>query len=157
PQLSLSDQTRPVLENDRKFCKLIEETVDGAKFAAAVQTFLQLTDPAFLDSLRAAMAKAKPIVEESAVGITGDLLLLRETRHGLILFGGAGKNSYNLKRAVAFLADLGGDDSYKGLVGANVDAKHGFSLVVDFAGNDIYEPAELGLATGRLGCGCVID
>lgn len=157
PQEMLDDTTRPHLEGDRKFCKLIEESVDGPKFASAVQTFLQLTDPAFLDGLRAALAKAAPLTTAAPEGMSGDLLLVRETRHGLIVFGGAGKNVYTLTRPVAFLADLGGDDTYRGTVAASFDAKHPFSLVVDFAGNDTYEPAELGLATGRLGCGCLID
>lgn len=157
PQLPVNDRTRPVLRDDVAFCVAWEETIDGAKFAAAVQTFLLLTDPAYLDDLRDAMGKAAPPAGAAPAGAGGEVLAVKETRHGLILLGGKRRNTYDLKQPVAFLADLGGDDVYKGMLAASYDADHPFGLVVDFAGDDTYEPAELGLATGRLGCGCLID
>lgn len=157
PQLSVNEKTRLVLRDDLAFCTAWEETIDGPMFAAAVQTFLLLADPDYLDTLRAAMAKAAPLAGGAPDGIGGELLAVRETRHGRIVLGGGKRNTYDLKRAVAFLADLGGDDTYRGVVASSFDADHPFGLVVDFAGDDTYEPVELGLATGRLGCGCLID
>ena len=156
-QVRLTDKSRPRLRDDRTFCLLWEQSVDRAKFAAAVRTLLQLTDPDYLAELRAAMAKATPMAGTVPDGITGPVLAVAETRHGWIVLGGDGKNAYDLKRPVAFLADLGGDDSYKGTVASSSDADHPFGVAVDFAGNDTYEPGELGLATGRLGVGCLID
>jgi hypothetical protein len=156
PQLRLTDETRPGLRDDRVFCTAWAETIDGPKFAAAVRTLLQLTDPTYLDELHAAMTAA-PVMRGAPEGITGDMLAVRETRHGLIVLGGKDANAYDLKQPVAFLADLGGDDTYKGTIAASSNVGHAFGLAVDFAGNDTYAPAELGLATGRLGFGCLID
>ena len=157
PQVRLTDKSRPWLRDDRTFCTLWEQSVDHAKFAAAIRTLLQLTDPGYLSELRAAMVKTTPFAGKVPDGIGGPVLAVAETRHGLIVLAGDGKNTYDLKRPVAFLADLGGDDSYKGVVASSFDADHPFGLGVDFAGNDTYEPGELGLATGRLGVGCLID
>lgn len=157
PQVRLTNKTRPRLRDDRTFCTLWEQSVDHAKFAASVRTLLQLTDPDYLAELRAAMAKAVPFTGKVPAGITGPVLAVAETRHGLIVLAGDGKNAYDLRRPVAFLADLGGDDSYKGTVASSFDADHPFGVAIDFAGNDTYEPGELGLATGRLGVGCLID
>jgi hypothetical protein len=158
PQLALNDQTRPGLRDDLAFCTAWEDAIAGPKFAAAVQTCLLLTDPAYLDELRVAMAKVTPGSGGGPFAdVAGEVLAIKATRHGLIILGGGKRNIYSLKRPVAFLADLGGDDTYKGVVASSFDAEHPFSLVVDFAGDDTYEPSELGLATGRLGCGCLID
>ncbi|HYH65549.1 MAG TPA: hypothetical protein VD866_12705 [Urbifossiella sp.] len=89
--------------------------------------------------------------------MTGEVLAVRETPHGLIVVGGGAANTYDPKRPVAFLADLGGDDTYRGVSASSSDADHPFGLAVDLAGDDTYEPAALGLATGRLGCGCLVD
>ncbi len=157
PQESLDEKTRAQLQDDLKFCTTWEEKIDGQKFTASVQTFLQLTSPDYLDELRSVMAKASPLRDRGVKGSAGELLFVRETRHGLIVLAGGKKNTFELTEPVAFLADLAGDDTYKGQVAASFDAKHSFSLVVDFSGNDAYESVELGLATGRLGSGCLID
>jgi hypothetical protein len=156
PQLRLSDRTQPDLLADRDFCARWAEAIDAPRFAAAVRTLLLLSDPVYLDELRTAMA-ASPDRAKSPDGITGDILCARQTKHGLIVLGAGGANAYDLKQPIAFLADLGGDDTYKGVIASSFDASHPFGLVVDFAGNDTYTPAELGLATGRLGVGCLID
>lgn len=156
PQLSLSDRTRPDLRDDRTFCTQWADAIDGPKFTASVRTLLLLTDPAYLDELKAAMAAA-PVVGGAPAGLIGGVLAVRETRHGRIVLGGKGANVYLLKQPVAFLADLGGDDAYQGVVASSFDAAHPFGVVVDFAGDDAYVGAELGLATGRLGCGILID
>ncbi|HUR52625.1 MAG TPA: hypothetical protein VMZ71_00710, partial [Gemmataceae bacterium] len=157
PQSALNEKTRPRLEGDLECCTTWEEKIDGRAFANAVQTLLLLTDPSYLDGLRAVMAKATPLPAAATVGITGEVLAAKDTRHGLIVLGGAKANTFDLKRPVAFLADLGGDDTYKGVIAASYDADHPFGVAVDFAGDDTYAPSELGLATGRLGCGCLID
>jgi hypothetical protein len=157
PQATFSDKNRPILKDDRAFCTAWERTIDGPKFAAATRTLLQLSDPVFLESLKAAMAGASKTTAGSPTGVGGDLLEVKETRHGLIILAGGGKNTYDVKQPVAFLADLGGDDVYKGVIASSFGAKHPFGIACDFAGNDTYEPAEMGLATGRFGAGILID
>ena len=157
PQLPVNDTTRPGLRDDRTFCALWQEKVDGPKFAAAVRTALLLTDPAYLDELKGAMANAALFTGKPPDGIGGELLAVADTRHGLIVFGGGKANRYDPKRPVALLADLGGNDTYAGVVAASFDLAHPFGLAVDFAGDDTYAPAAFGLATGRLGLGVLID
>jgi hypothetical protein len=157
PQVRLNEKTRPLLRDDLAFCTHWEQTINGPTFAASIQTFLQLADPTYLNDLKAAMEKTRPMVGPAPEGMTGEFLAVRETRHGLIVLSGGKQNSYKLNQPVAFLADVGGDDTYKRTVASSFDVSHPFGMVVDFAGDDIYEPSELGLATGRLGCGCLID
>lgn len=157
PQLTLNDQTKPLLESDVRFCALAARSFDTPAFLSSVLTVLRLAEPTFLDSLRRAMENAKPIAAKGPDGLTGELLHASQTKNGWIIIGAKGKNTYSGKDSVAFLADLGGDDSYKGLIASSFDAKRPFSFLVDFAGNDDYDGAALGLATGRLGCGCLID
>jgi hypothetical protein len=90
-------------------------------------------------------------------GMTGDVRLVHHTAQGLIVIGGPGPNTYDLDQPVALIIDLGGDDLYRGSIGASGDADHGNAAVIDLSGNDVYEAAPLGLATGRLGVGLVVD
>lgn len=115
-----------------------------------------LADPGYLARLKKALEAARPI-RHAVPGVRGELLYHKQTPHGLILFGGKGSNTYDLKVPVAFLADLGGDDHYHGQIASSFDADHPHSVLVDFAGNDTYEGAPLGLATGRLGVGLLLD
>jgi hypothetical protein len=150
PQLPLNDQTRPILQGDKTFCTLIAERCDWAKLVSAAKVLASLADPDYLASLKKALEAAQPI-KAAVPGVTGDILLKKQTRHGLILFGGKGPNTYDLNEPVAVLVDLGGDDIYKGILAASFDAEHPLGVLIDFAGDDTYECAELGLATGRAG------
>ncbi|HKB35618.1 MAG TPA: hypothetical protein VKD72_04135 [Gemmataceae bacterium] len=156
PQMSYNSDTKKQLLNDRAFCTFAREKFDWSAFIGSAQTLLALLDPAYLDELKKVLNEAKRI-KETIPGVTGDLLLKKETPHGLILIGGKGKNTYDLKVPVALLIDLGGDDTYKGKVAASFDADHPISVVIDLEGNDRYEGDEYGLATGRLGIGLLAD
>jgi hypothetical protein len=159
PQMDFSqvnDKTLPGLQNDRAFCTLAHTQIDWSRILGAFHVLCQLSDPAYLKELKSVLERAKPI-DKQVPGVTGDLLYHQETRHGLILFGGKGVNTYELKVPVALLIDLGGDDTYKGKIASNFDAEHPLSVVIDLDGNDTYEPEEYGLATGRLGIGLLID
>jgi hypothetical protein len=70
---------------------------------------------------------------------------------------GAGPNTYELDHRFGLVIDLGGDDLYRGMIGASTDADHGNAVVIDLSGNDTYDGATFGLATGRLGVGLLID
>ncbi len=151
-----NEKTQPILKDDRTFLNLVHEQIDWAQLIGATQTLLQLTDPSYLVQLRKAMVNAAPITQTEA-GVSGDLLYRMETPHGLILLGGKGDNTYDLKKPVAFLADLAGNDTYRGTVASSYDADHPFAVVIDFAGDDKYECGKLGLACGRLGAGVLVD
>jgi hypothetical protein len=157
PQLPFNEQTKPILKNDRTLCALIHDRCDWAKMVGAAKVLASLADPAYLAELKKVLESARPI-NAKVPGVTGDLLYKKHTRHGLILFGGKGPNTYHLKEPVALLVDLGGDDHYRGLVASSFDADHPHSVVIDFEGNDTYEADELGLATGRAcGVGLLLD
>src|SRR5205823_4975188 len=134
----VSDDNRGRLQNDRAFCGIASQSFDWEKLVGSAKTLALLTRPAFLRKLKKRLEALKPI-KEAVPGVTGDILYKKETPHGLILFGGKGANRYELKTPVAFLADLGGDDVYKGVVASSFDADHPNSVVIDFAGDDTYE------------------
>lgn len=57
----------------------------------------------------------------------------------------------------ALVIDVGGDDVYRGTIGANASVEQGVNVVIDLAGNDRYHGSPMGLAMGRLGIGLVAD
>ena len=120
------------------------------------QRLARLGNRKFLQQLEIALHNRKPVAQ-SFPGITGDLLLVQQTSYGLLVIGGYGPNTYDLDKGAALIIDLGGNDSYRGLVGASPSSDLGNSMVIDLSGNDTYQPAALGLATGRAGIGLVID
>ena len=58
---------------------------------------------------------------------------------------------------MALVIDVGGDDVYRGAIGAAFDVLGGNRVVIDLSGEDTYHAAPLGLATGRLGVGLLVD
>jgi len=156
PQLGFDENAQRTLRQDRAFCVTAMEKIDWAKFLGAARVLLALTQPEFLTSLKKAAEAARP--EPLAVaGISGDLLAVRETPHGLILIGANGKNSYHVKKPVAFVFDLGGDDDYSGTFAVNDGARHPMSIWIDAAGNDKYHGGELTTGAGRGGFGILLD
>jgi hypothetical protein len=139
-----------------RFATLLVQQVDYASLITAAQQLARLGNRKFLRQLEIAFQNKKP-VGHSITGITGDLLLARQTSFGLIVIGGHGANTYDLDKGAALIIDLGGNDRYRGLIGASPTNDLGNSVVIDLDGHDAYQPAPLGLATGRLGIGMVID
>lgn len=138
------------------FATLLTQQVDYGSLIAAAQRLARLGNRKFLQQLEIALQHRKPVAQ-SVPGITGDLLLVQQTSYGLLVIGGYGSNTYDLDRGAALIIDLGGNDSYRGLIGASPNSDLGNSLVIDLSGNDTYQPSALGLATGRAGIGIVID
>jgi hypothetical protein len=135
------------LNDDRNVCGIAEERYDWEAFSTSLATLLQLIDPDFLASLESALRAAPE----------GGLPFERDTPWGRIVFAGAGDDVHRLFAPVAFLVDLGGDDTYQGTVAASFDAAHANAVVVDLAGNDRWAGGRLGLATGRTGIGLLLD
>ncbi|MFO0730344.1 MAG: hypothetical protein U0361_04990 [Nitrospiraceae bacterium] len=155
PQLTLPAHAQEA-EATARFAALVAQQIDYPLLISAAQRLARLGNHKFLKQLELAFQGRKPIPNPPA-GVTGDVLLSHQTSYGLILIGGAGPNSYVLEKGAALIIDLGGNDTYRGMVGASPNTDLGNSVVVDLGGNDTYQTTTLGLATGRLGIGLVID
>ena len=140
---------------DLQFFTLAAEHIDWAKMAAATKSLSRLTEESWLKQLTT-LAKQQPILDTEYDWISGSLVWAEETEHGWIIIGGPDDNSYRLDRPVAVLIDIGGNDTYRGMVAAN-DLEIGVSLVVDVGGDDTYTSHTFGMATGRLGVGMLVD
>jgi hypothetical protein len=157
PQLEgLAPEIRPQAESNLRFGRLVNEQLDYAAMIAAAQVLARLADERWLKRVASAV-HGRPLVTTPPSGITGEVLLVRETPYGLIVIGGPGPNTYELDGRFALVLDVGGDDTYRGAIAASSDVEHGISVVIDLAGNDTYQGSPLGLATGRLGVGLLID
>ena len=157
PHLSELSATQEVAKrNDVEFARLLMERMDYSNMIAAAQHLTRLGNETFLRALTVAFSNRVPI-SDFIPGITGDVLLARQTSYGFVVIGGSGPNTYNLDERFSLIIDLGGADTYRGLIGASSNIELGHSIVIDLGGNDRYETAPLGLATGRLGVGVVMD
>jgi len=152
----LSEQTLAEAEADRRFCEFVSERLDYGALIAAAQVLARLADDGWLERLGESV-RDRQALPSPPNGVTGDVLLLRETPYGLLVIGGEGSNTYDLDERFALVLDLGGNDTYRGTIAAAAGMEHGNSVVIDLAGNDTYEASPLGLATGRLGVGLLID
>jgi hypothetical protein len=144
------------IESTSRFASLFTERVDLGALLSSARVLVHFADNQWMHRLSEAFPTPIPSADIPS-GLTGDVRLVHHTAHGLIVIGGPGPNTYDLDQPVALIIDLGGDDLYRGLIGASGDADHGNAAVIDLSGNDTYEAAPLGLATGRLGVGLVID
>nr|MBA3753437.1 hypothetical protein [Nitrospira sp.] len=151
PAAQLSDA-----EAAARYATLLMQQVDYAALITAAQRLARLGNRKFLQQLDIAFHNRTP-VNHSIPGITGDVLLAQHTSYGLLVVGGRGPNTYDLEKGAALIIDLGGNDTYRGFIGASASSDLGNSIVIDLSGNDTYQPAPLGLATGRAGIGIVID
>ena len=157
PQVEgLDERATPQAQADRRFVQLVNEHVDYSAMAAAAQVLARLADDGWLRRLGETFHESET-VSAPPPGVSGTVLLLRETPFGLIVIGGPGPNTYDLDQRVALVIDVGGDDVYRGTIAAAADAAHGISAVIDLSGNDTYQASPLGLATGRLGIGLLVD
>lgn len=157
PQVEgLDGRTMPQAQADRRFCRLVDEQLDYSALIAAAQVLARLADGEWLQRLSAVFQSARSQASPPP-GMTGEVLALRETPYGLIVIGGPGPNTYDLDQRFALVLDVGGDDTYRGMIAAPADVEQGISVVIDLSGNDTYRPSPLGLATGRLGVGLLID
>ena len=143
------------LKLDAEFARLVDEQLDYAALLAAAQTVARLGNEQFLQHFALAFQHRTPI--QPPPGVTGDVLFIQQTRAGLIVIGGPGANTYDLDQRFLLVIDLGGDDTYHGLIASSGNIDRGIGIVIDLTGNDTYTSDPLGLATGRLGIGLLID
>ena len=157
PQAQLTEQSKNYLTNDRAYIAYATMFSDWKKLMGTASAMSQLLRPEYLASLKESLEQAGPI-SEAVEGVTGSILFAMETPDGLIIFGGSGDNTYNIKsKAVALIVDLGGNDKYTGLVASSFSEKQPNAMVIDFAGDDSYQGDKFGLATGRTGAGILAD
>ena len=157
PQYStMSGQTAVQLKSNLRFTTLLSEQVAYAGLIASAQALTRLTDAQWLDAIAEAFRTAPPL-QTVPPGITGEVVFAEDTTYGLIVIGGTGPNTYEMDGRFALIIDLGGDDLYRGIIGASSSEERGNAAVIDLGGNDTYLGDRLGLATGCLGVGLVID
>ena len=162
----------------RALCDVME-MIDHDSLYDAAEALLALCNPRFLASL----AGVRRGGDYSPDGVTGAVLDLVRTDHGVILVGGAGDNTYDLdklgdvcavvdtggndtylegtttrQRPVLIVIDLAGDDVYRGeKPGIQGGAVLGASMLVDLAGNDTYEAKDVAQGSCLAGVGILID
>ena len=139
-----------------QYATLLMQQVDYGSLITAAQRLARLGNRKLLQQLDLVFHNKSPVAH-SIPGITGDVLLAQQTSYGLLVIGGRGPNTYDLEKGAALIIDLGGNDTYRGSIGASSNSDLGNSVVIDLSGNDTYQPSPLGLATGRAGIGIVID
>jgi hypothetical protein len=157
PQLSGENgQEMAAAKSNLYFIRIVEERLRYGVLLAEAKLVAQLDNAPWLEQVETVFRRL-PMSATRLNGVTGDLLLVQETPSGLLVIGGPGPNRYDLDQRFAMVIDVGGDDTYYGMIAAPGDIDHGIGIVIDFSGNDIYHASPLGLATGRLGVGLLVD
>lgn len=91
-------------------------------------------------------------------GVTGEVLLYSQTQWGVFVVGGTSDNIYS--GDFAAIIDLGGDDVYRGRVGAGYgELGQPYGLLIDLKGDDFYDGQSLSVnqGAGFLGIGVLVD
>jgi hypothetical protein len=94
--------------------------------------------------------KKTPMQSQNVSGVRGNVLYYREYEFGAIVIGDTGKNIYTEDFAV--IIDLGGNDIYQ--FGRQMSGIH---LIVDQAGDDVYEGEDHAIACGYFGISVLFD
>jgi hypothetical protein len=136
----------------RYLCNLLEKMDRHALFDAA-DDLVPLSDPQLLAELAKIPDKGDIKVE----GVSGTVLQAIDTPAGKIVIGGRGNNVYELDKmtGVCAVIDLGGDDVYHE---GTVSPQRPVLVVIDLAGNDRYEGTQPGIQGGAvLGVSMLVD
>ncbi len=136
----------------RYLCDVLEKMDRPALFDAA-DALTPLNDPAVL----AQLAKLSDKGEAKLDGVAGSILQVIDTPAGKIVIGGRGDNVYELESmpGVCAVIDLGGQDVYRD---GTVSSQRPVLALIDLAGNDRYEGTQPGIQGGAtLGVSMLID
>ena len=162
----------------RRLCDLIEKIDLGAMLQAA-ESLAPLASPDVLKELAQLPAEGDLKVD----GVTGTVAARYDTPAGTILIGGRGSNTYqldkltdvacvvdlggndvyldgstSLSRPIMLVIDLGGDDHYRGSApGIQGGAILGVSMLLDYAGDDLYQAADCAQGSALAGVGILLD
>ena len=163
----------------RRLCDLMEKKLDRNAMHDAAEALVPITDPQLLEQLRSLPDDASATVE----GVSGTMVRRIDTPGGGIVIGGKGKNVYqldrmsgvnvvidlggddvyyegtvSLRRPVLIVIDLDGNDAYEGQKpGVQGAASMGVSMLLDFAGDDVYRAKDLAQGACVAGVGILID
>ncbi len=162
----------------RQLCDLMEKMDREALYRAA-EALAPLADIQVLEQLKKLPADGNATVP----GATGRIAARIETPSGAIVIGGKGNNTYDLDRMrdvavlidldgadvynegtvgtdrpVLVVVDLGGNDAYRGTKpGVQGAAVLGISMLVDLAGDDVYQAQDIAQGSALAGAGILID
>ena len=162
----------------RRMCDLLEK-IDSSALYSAAEALVPLSDPGLLEQL----AKLPRKDHVAIAGVEGPIADYVLTSAGDILIGGPGKNTYQLdampdvsavidlggddvyhegtvsiQRPVLIIIDLEGNDSYQGTKpGIQGSAVLGISMLIDAAGNDVYQARDVAQGSCLGGAGILID
>jgi hypothetical protein len=164
--------------NGRRLCDLMEKMDRSALYAAA-EALAPLADARLLEQIKSLPDDAKVDVS----GVVGHVAGRIHTPAGTIVIGGNQDNTYQLDqmgdvaavidlggndtymegtvgtyRPVLVVMDLGGNDAYRGSKpGIQGAAILGISMLVDAAGDDVYQARDIAQGTALGGVGMLID
>ncbi len=162
----------------RRMCDLMEK-MDRSAMHRAAEALAPLTDEQLLSQLRSLPEEGSV----TAAGVTGPVVRLVHTPAGTIVVGGRGANTYRLDEmpGVNVVIDLGGDDTYhEGVVsmrrpvlividldgndryrgtkpGVQGSAILGVSMLIDAAGDDLYQARDVAQGSALAGVGMLVD
>ena len=136
----------------RHLCDLLEK-MDRHSLYDAADALTPLSTPLVL----AQLAKISDKGDIKMDGVSGTVLQTIDTPAGKIVIGGRGDNVYELDKmpAVCAVIDLGGNDVYHE---GTVSPQRPVLVVMDLAGNDRYEGSQPGIQGGAtLGVSMLVD
>jgi hypothetical protein len=162
----------------RRLCDLLEK-LDRTAMHAASEDLVPLTAPDFLKQL----AQLPETGDVKVAGAAGTILRRIDTPAGSIVIGGRGANTYQLdempgvnvvidlggddiyyegscsyQRPVLIVIDLAGDDAYRAKrPGVQGGAILGISMLLDVAGQDVYDARDVAQGSCVGGAGILID
>ncbi len=141
------DEDKERLSNNYRIVALAKK-VDYAPLLKAAAVLRPLTDGKWLAALKDDFAKAGDI--DKAIVAT------RKTDNGTIYIGGTAPHWHRAKNA-AIIIDFGGKDFYAEHAGSST-AEIPVAVIIDMAGNDVYESwKSFSAASGLLGVGMIYD
>ena len=132
-------------------------SIDFRAMQSAWRALAPTLAPSALDRLRAALLQLSPASAPAVPGTTGRMLAAIQTPYGLVVVGGPDANTYSNVDAAVIL-DLGGNDTYVFDNPQRDIGRYPVSILVDFAGDDVYLTHGVGgPAAGILGISVLID
>jgi hypothetical protein len=140
------------ISSGRRMCDTIE-MMDRDSLHAAAEALTPLTDEGFLQQLKNLDLQGNYQIPS----VTGQIVGKIDTPCGTILIGGKGANTYQLDKIPNLCAviDLGGNDTY---LDGTVGTWRPVLVMIDLAGNEVYRSVKPGVQGGAiLGISMLLD
>lgn len=146
----------PDANGDGESERAMRELVEAEAFQQALDVAANVDRKGILEAgltIVKALAEARDLLSQTEPGQKDVDSFSVMTEMGLVEIGGTDSDVH--EKNAALIIDLGGDDLYKGQVGAGVNGKCG--IVLDLGGNDTYLGKEYTQACGVWGVGVLFD